>query len=124
MQAPQRMQRSTSPKAVPSSSARPLSRMTTWQASGPSGSPGRRGPELRGLHQLAIRRQLRVQAAEVGLDLVLGKVDGRRDDVARRLAADLDQVLAEVGLDHLEAIAFECGIEADLLRDHRLALGD
>ena len=29
---------------VPSISERPLSRMTTWYSSGPSGSPGRRGP--------------------------------------------------------------------------------
>ena len=64
----------------------------------------RLGDELRGLDQLPVRRQLGVQAAEVGLDLVLGEVDGGRDDVARRLAADLDQVLAEVGLDHLEAV--------------------
>ena len=35
------------------------------------------------------------------------QVDGGRDDVARRLAADLDEVFAEVGLDHLEAVAFQ-----------------
>ena len=84
----------------------------------------RLGDELGRLDQHAVLRQLGVQAAEVGLDLVLGEVDGRRDDVARRLAADLDEVFAEVGLDHLDAVGLEAALSADLLGDHRLALGD
>ena len=38
--------------------------------------------------------------------------------------ADLDEVLAEIGLDHLDAVRLERVVEADLLGDHRLALGD
>ena len=49
---------------------------------------------------------------------------GGRDDVARRLAAELDDVFAEVGLDRLDAVRLEMIVEADLLGDHRLALGD
>jgi hypothetical protein len=44
MQAPQRMQRSMSWNSVPSIAERPLSSRITWYCSGPSGSPGRRGP--------------------------------------------------------------------------------
>ena len=70
----------------------------------------RLGDELRGLDELAACRQIGVRAAEVGLDLVLRQVDGGRDDVARRLAADLDQVFAEIGLDRLDAVAFEAAL--------------
>ena len=65
-----------------------------------------------------------MDAAEVGLDLILGEVDRRRDDVARRLVAELDDVFAEIGLDRLDAVRLEVLVEADLLGDHRLALGD
>ena len=68
-------------------------------------------------------RQLGVDAAEVRLDLLLGQVHRRRDDVARRLVAELDDVFAEVGLDRLDAVRLEMLVEADLLGDHRLALG-
>src|SRR5581483_4877978 len=84
----------------------------------------RLGHELGGLDQHAILPQALVQPPEIRLHLVLSQVDGGGDDVARRLPADLDEVLAQIGLDHLEAGALEVGIEADLLRDHRLALGD
>ena len=51
-------------------------------------------------------------------------VDRRRDDVRRRLVAQLDDVFAEIGLDRLDAVRLERLVEADLLGDHRLALGD
>ena len=65
-----------------------------------------------------------MDAAEIRLDLVAGHVDGRGDDVARMLAAQLDDVFAEIGLDRHDAVLFQEGVEADLLGDHRLALGD
>ena len=37
-------------------------------------------------------------------------MDRRRDDVARRLAAQLDDVLAEVGLDRLDAGRLESSL--------------
>ena len=57
-------------------------------------------------------------------DLLLHQVDRRRDDVARRLVAQLDDVFAEIGLDRGDAVRFEVIVERDLLGDHRLALGD
>ena len=41
-----------------------------------------------------------------------------------RLVAQLNDVLAKVGLDRLDSRPLERMIEADLLGDHRLALGD
>ena len=63
-------------------------------------------------------------ADEILGDVLLVEVDHRRDDMARRLAPDLNDVLAEVGLRHLDAGCFEMGVETDLLRHHGLALGD
>ena len=40
------------------------------------------------------------------------------------LAAQLDDVFAEIGLDRRDAVRLEMRVEADLLGDHRLALGD
>ena len=65
-----------------------------------------------------------MDAAEIRLHLVLVHVHGGRDDVARRLAAKLDDVFAEIGLDRLDAVRLEMLVQADLLGDHRLALGD
>ena len=76
------------------------------------------------LGDVALRRQMLVDAAEIRLDLVARQVHGRADDVARRLVADLDEVLAQVRLDDLEAGFLQMGVERDLLGDHRLALGD
>ena len=47
-----------------------------------------------------------------------------RDDVAGRLVAQLDDVLAEIGLDRRDADRFEMLVERDLLGHHRLRLGD
>ena len=72
---------------------------------------------------------------DVGLDHVAGVgreqpgdrvavvVDRRGDDVRRRLPCELDDELAEVGLDDLSAVGFEDLVEMDLLAGHRLALG-
>ena len=57
-------------------------------------------------------------------DLLLHQVDRRRDDVARRLVAQLDDVFAEIGFDRGDAVRFEMLVEGDLLGDHRFALGD
>ena len=66
---------------------------------------------------------MRVDAAEIRLDLILGQMHGGRDDVARRLVAQLDDVFAEIGLDRHDAVLLEVLVEPDLLGDHRLALG-
>src|SRR5476649_593676 len=57
-------------------------------------------------------------------DLVLGEMDRRRDDVAGRLVAELDDVLAQIGLDRRDAGLLEMLVERDLLGHHRLRLGD
>ncbi len=99
---------------MPTSAARKRSRrMARASASSDGGSERSRSGGRSGVH-----------AAEIGLDLVLGEMDGRRDDVARRLVANLDDVFAEIGLDRLDAVLLEVVVERDLLRDHRLALGD
>ena len=53
-------------------------------------------------------------------DLVLGEMHRRRNDMARRLVAELDDVLAEIGLDRRDAERLEMIVERDLLGDHRL----
>ena len=57
-------------------------------------------------------------------DLLLDQVHRRRDQMARRLVAQLDDVFAEIGLDRGDAVRFEEVVEPDLLGDHRLALGN
>ena len=64
------------------------------------------------LGQVAVGRQMRVHAAEIRLDLVLGEMHGRRDDVRGQLVAELDQVFAEIGLDRRDAVRFEEVVEA------------
>ncbi len=56
--------------------------------------------------------------------VVPGLVDRRSDDVARRLPRQLDDELAQVGLDHLDARRLQRRVQVDLLAGHRLALGD
>ena len=74
--------------------------------------------------QVAVGIEMGVGLAEIGLDLIACQVHGGRDDVARPLVPDLDQVFAEIGLDRLDAVRLEVVVEVDLFRDHRLALGD
>ncbi len=76
------------------------------------------------LGEIAAGRQMRVDAAEVRVDLALGQVHGGRDDMARALAPELDDVFAEIGLDGRYAGLFERAVEVDLLGNHRLALGN
>ena len=57
-------------------------------------------------------------------DLFARHVDDRRDDVRRAVVRQLHDVLAEVGLDHLEAGVLERLVEVRFLRGHRLALRD
>src|SRR5690348_11643938 len=49
---------------------------------------------------------------------------GRHDDVRRQLVPELDDVLAEIGLDRHDAVRLEMIVEPDLLAHHGLALGD
>ena len=49
-------------------------------------------------------------------------MDRRHDHVRRRLPSELDDPLAQVSLDHLDAGRLERVVEEQLLRDHRLAL--
>ena len=80
--------------------------------------------QLLRLAEVAPGRQRPVRLAEVLLDVAGGDVDRRGDDVRGRLAAKLDDVFAEVGLDRLHPRRLDRLVEPDLLRDHRLALGD
>ncbi len=75
------------------------------------------------LAQVTVRRQVGMGMTEVGLDLLLSDMHGRRDDVARRLMTELDDVFAEIGLDRRDVVFLEILVEADLLGHHRLALG-
>ncbi len=77
------------------------------------------GREL--VHILGVLRILDL-LAELPGDLVLVLVDGRHDDVARRLAVQLDDVFAQVGLQGFDVLGFEEGVEVHLLGDHALAL--
>jgi hypothetical protein len=49
-------------------------------------------------------------------------VQCRRDDVRRRLARQLDDPLAEVGLDDFDPLRLEGSVQVDLLGGHRLRL--
>ena len=84
----------------------------------PQHLPGH-GREL--VHILGVLRILDL-LAELPGDLVFVLMDGRHDDVARRLPVELDDVLAQVGLDGLDAVGLQEGVEVHLLGDHALAL--
>ena len=58
-------------------------------------------------------------------DLVLGEMHRRRDDVARRLVAQLDDVFAEIGLDRRDAQRLEMIVEpiSSEIIDFDLAIG-
>ncbi len=68
--------------------------------------------------------QIEMGAAEIRRDLILGQMHRRRDDMRGHLAAKLDDIFAEIGLDRRDAVGLERGVEADLFADHRLAFGD
>ncbi len=56
--------------------------------------------------------------------LLAGKVDGWDDQVAGSLPLELENPLAEVGLDGLDAGGGQGVVKVDLLADHRLGFGD
>ena len=73
-------------------------------------------------HVLARRAVLLLEELR---DLVLALVQRRSDDVRRRLVVvDLQDVLAEIGLDDRHAGALDRVVERRLLGDHRLRLDD
>ncbi len=80
--------------------------------------------ERRDLGEIAIRRQALVETAEIFLDLVAVQMNGRGDDMARRLMPDLNDILAKIGFDRLNACRLHRGVKPDLLRHHGFALGD
>src|SRR5690606_24575366 len=69
-------------------------------------------------------REIFMQAAEIRFHLLLREMDGGSDDVAWRFAPDLHEILAKIGLHHLDPRRLERSIEPDLLGDHRLAFGN
>ena len=79
--------------------------------------------EIRRLGQRAFGRQMAVVRAERRFDLAAGQVNRRGDNVARRFAAQLDDVFAQVRLHRHHALGLQEGVEADFLGDHRLAFG-
>ena len=65
-----------------------------------------------------------MRLAEFLLDILRQKMDRRREDVRRRLAAQLNDIFAEVGFDRIDPCFLQRMVEADFLGDHRLAFGD
>ena len=65
-----------------------------------------------------------MDAAKILLHLRRVEVHRRRDDMARHLVAELDDVFAEIGLHRRDAVLFEMLVDPDFLGDHRFALGD
>jgi hypothetical protein len=90
---------------------------------GPQHGPRLGEQRLRG-REIAVRRQIAMSLAEILLDVLLGEVNRRSDDVRGRLVAKLYDVLAEIGLDRIYPRRLQGLVQSDLLRDHRLALGD
>src|SRR5207253_11087696 len=79
-----------------------------------AGRGRQRGHVVRGRNPELVREQRG--------DLGLGLVDGRDYDVRWRLAGELYDVFAQVGLNGFDAAAGEGGVQVDLLRGHALAL--
>ena len=65
------------------------------------------GQQVRAFVEPAVRRQAGVMLAEGVGDLLHVDVDRRRNDVARRFVAQLDDIFAEVGLDRFDNVGFE-----------------
>ncbi len=84
----------------------------------------RLGQDVAAFVEHAVRRQIGVRLAEAFLPVLLVEVERGRDDVAGQLVTQLDDVFAEIGLDRGDAVAFQVVVDAQLLADHRLALGD
>ena len=71
----------------------------------------------------AVRWQVGVGFAETFLPILAVEVEGGGDDVAGGLAAQLQDVFAEVGLDRGDAVGFQEGVEGDFLGDHGFSFG-
>ena len=80
--------------------------------------------QLARLGERPLRVERAMRAAEGVGHLFFDQMHRRRDQVARRFVAQLDDVFAEIGLDRANAVFFEEIVEPDFLGDHRLALGD
>ena len=65
-----------------------------------------------------------MRTPEILCDRLFVQMDDRRDEVARRLFAHLRDIFAEIGFNRFDAGFLQAGIEANLLRHHRFALGD
>src|SRR6185312_4511725 len=74
--------------------------------------------------EVTFRPQMAVAASKLVGNVAGAQVDGRRDNVTGRLAAELDDVFAEVGLDDIECRRLEPRAQPNLLGDHRLTFGD
>ena len=74
--------------------------------------------------QVALGVEMRVRLAEIASTWSRVRCTAGAMMWLGRSLAELDQVLAEIGLDRRDAIGFEMMVEVDLLGDHRLALGD
>ena len=68
-----------------------------------------------------VSRRVQLLLEQLG-DVLAGLVNGRRDDMIGRLARELNDILAQVGLHRFDALGDEPVVEPDLLRDHGLAL--
>ena len=106
----------------------PVSAIAKLQPVMPTSARRKRGPQLRPRER---RQLLRAGAELVAGDareelahLALRLVDDRRDHVARPVAVELDDVFAEVGLDHLDPGLLEHRVQLELLAQHRLRLHD
>ena len=84
----------------------------------------RLGQDVAPFVEHAVGRQVGVQPAEIRLPILAVQVEGRGDDVGGVLVAELQDVLAKIGLDRRDAVGFQMVVDAELLGDHRLALGD
>ena len=85
---------------------------------GPEVLPGRLG-EVGRIACAGFGAQLLVKE---DADFLLLKVNGRHDDVARRLAGQLYDPLAQIRIHDLDAALLQEGVQVAFFRQHRLAL--
>ena len=85
--------------------------------------PGVLAHRLGQVVRVGVRRVRAEVPGEEGRHVGPELVDGRHHDVARRLAVELLDALAQVRLGHLDPALLEVGRHAALLLEHRLALG-
>ena len=72
----------------------------------------RLGQDVAAFAEHAVGRQVGVRVAEAVLPVLPVQVERGRDDMARQLVPELDDVLAEIGLDRADAVAFEVLVDA------------